>query len=79
MHADPPALVRRRVVEEQLLSEEEIQMLTQIASGATADIAARNLELSARTLRRRLRLICEKLEVDTPIEAVVWAVRRHLI
>ncbi len=79
VHADPPALVRRRVVEEQLLSEEEIQMLTQIASGATADIAARNLELSARTLRRRLRLICEKLEVDTPIEAVVWAVRRHLI
>ncbi|MUN35541.1 LuxR C-terminal-related transcriptional regulator [Actinomadura litoris] len=72
-------LARRRDVEERPLGEEEIQLLAQIASGVTADIAARNLELSARTLRRRLRTICDKLEVSTPIEAVVWAARRQLI
>jgi DNA-binding NarL/FixJ family response regulator len=61
------------------LSDEEIRLLSQIASGVTADVAARKLELSARTLRRRLRNICDRLEVSTPIEAVVWAARRQLI
>jgi len=44
-----------------------------------ADVAARQLELSARTLRRRLRTICDRLDVGTPIEAVVWAAKRQLI
>jgi DNA-binding NarL/FixJ family response regulator len=61
------------------LNEEELRLLAQIASGVTADVAARKLELSARTLRRRLRTICDRLEVNTPIEAVVWAARRQLI
>ncbi|MFB4308626.1 LuxR family transcriptional regulator [Actinomadura sp. GTD37] len=61
------------------LSEDEIRLLAQIASGVTADVAAQKLELSVRTLRRRLRSICDLLGVTTPIEAVVWAARRHLI
>lgn len=74
------AVMERRAVADDLrLSEEEIRLLAQIASGVTADVAARKLELSARTLRRRLRTICDRLEVNTPIEAVVWAARRQLI
>lgn len=73
------ATLARRGTDDPRLSDEEIRLLAQIASGVTADVAARKLELSARTLRRRLRTICDRLEVNTPIEAVVWAARRQLI
>ncbi|MBO2451526.1 LuxR family transcriptional regulator [Actinomadura barringtoniae] len=73
------ATLARRTTDDLRLNEEEIKLLAQIASGVTADVAARKLELSARTLRRRLRTICDRLEVNTPIEAVVWAARRQLI
>lgn len=73
------ATLERHVVEEPRLADDELRLLAQIATGVTADVAARHLELSARTLRRRLRAICDRLEVNTPIEAVVWAARRQLI
>ncbi|MEU9841888.1 LuxR C-terminal-related transcriptional regulator [Actinomadura sp. NPDC048032] len=72
-------LTPRRDEERFHLTDAEIKLLAQIAAGVTADVAARKLELSARTLRRRLRTICDRLEVNTPIEAVVWAARRQLI
>lgn len=72
-------LTPRRDEERFHLTDDEIKLLAQIAAGVTADVAARKLELSARTLRRRLRTICDRLEVNTPIEAVVWAARRQLI
>ncbi|WP_394298214.1 LuxR C-terminal-related transcriptional regulator [Streptomonospora alba] len=61
------------------LTDDELQLLAEIATGVTTDVAARRLELSARTLRRRLRAICDQLGVNTPIEAVVWAARKQLI
>lgn len=73
------ATLTRRGTGDPRLSDDEIKLLAQIATGVTADVAARKLELSARTLRRRLRAICDRLEVNTPIEAVVWAARRQLI
>ncbi|WP_018654658.1 hypothetical protein [Actinomadura flavalba] len=73
------ATLARRGTEDARLNEEDLKLLAQIASGVTADVAARKLELSARTLRRRLRTICDRLDVNTPIEAVVWAARRQLI
>jgi DNA-binding CsgD family transcriptional regulator len=73
------ATLTRRGTDDPRLSEDELRLLAQIATGVTADVAARKLELSARTLRRRLRSICDRLDVNTPIEAVVWAARRQLI
>lgn len=61
------------------LGREELELLAEIATGVTTEVAARHLELSARTLRRRIRNICDVLGVNTPIEAVVWAARRQLI
>ena len=61
------------------LNREELELLAEIATGVTTEVAARHLELSARTLRRRIRNVCDLLGVNTPIEAVVWAARRQLI
>src|SRR6266700_4134465 len=59
------ATLARRSTDEPRLNDDEVKLLAQIASGVTADVAARKLELSARTLRRRLRTICDRLEVNT--------------
>lgn len=61
------------------LDPEDLELLAEIATGVTTEVAARHLELSARTLRRRIRNICDVLGVNTAIEAVVWAARRQLI
>lgn len=61
------------------LTTAEVDVLAQLANGSTLDVAARRLDTSARTLRRRVRAACDRLNVDTPIEAVVWAVKNDLI
>lgn len=68
-----------RAIDELELEVDDVRLLEEIASGVTADVAARRLDLSARTLRRRLRGICDRIGVSTPIEAVVWAARNQLI
>lgn len=60
-------------------SDEEIRILATLATGMTSDVAARRLELSSRTVRRRVRGICDQLGVETTIQAIVWAARRGLI
>lgn len=72
------ATLERRIAEPHL-TEEEIHLLAHLATGVTADVAARRLDLSSRTLRRRVRTICDRLGVNTPIQAVVWAAKRGLI
>lgn len=72
-------LERRTLARDPGLTEEEIRLLSHLASGMTADVAARRLDLSSRTLRRRVRSICDRLDVSTPIQAVVWAAKRGLV
>lgn len=72
------AVLERPTIENGL-SDDEVRLLSHLASGLTADVAARRLDLSSRTLRRRVRGICDRLDVNTPIQAVVWAAKRGLI
>lgn len=71
-------IVRDRGADEHL-THTEILALTYLATGMTAAAAARHLAISERTLRRRIRLACDRLDVNTPIEAVVWAAKRGLV
>lgn len=61
------------------LSDDDVRILAGLAAGRGTDALARDLGISERTLRRRVRGVCDDLEVRTPIEAVVWAVRQGLI
>jgi DNA-binding NarL/FixJ family response regulator len=62
-----------------LLSAEERELLRLLSEGTSADVIGRRLGLSDRTVRRRLRSVCDRVGVDSPIEAVVWAVRHRQI
>ena len=64
---------------ETALTDEELLLLRLLSEGTSADVIGRRLGLSDRTIRRRLRSVCDRVGVDSPIEAVVWAVRRHQI
>lgn len=70
---------RPRRSTEPRLTRDEISLLDTVASGVPLDVAARQLGISPRTLRRRVRAICDRIGVNTTIEAVVWAVKRKLI
>lgn len=59
------------------LSDEDLAILRPLSRGLTTDAIAREFNISERTLRRRVRTICDQVGVNTPIEAVVWAVRQR--
>jgi DNA-binding NarL/FixJ family response regulator len=50
-----------------------------LADGVLPGAVARRLRTPERTVRRRIRDICDRLGVDAPIQAVVWAARRGLL
>jgi DNA-binding CsgD family transcriptional regulator len=66
-------------VEHAGLTDEDLLLLAELAKGVTADRVGRSLDVSGRTVRRRLRHICDQIGVATAIEAVAWAARRRLI
>ncbi|GAA2373789.1 LuxR C-terminal-related transcriptional regulator [Nonomuraea africana] len=61
------------------LSQDDLDLLAQLAKGVTVDRVGRAMDISGRTVRRRLRVICDRIGVATAIEAVAWAARRRLI
>lgn len=61
------------------ISQDDVELLRLLSRGLTTDAIARELNVSERTLRRRGRMACDQIGVNTPIEAVVWAVRHRLI
>lgn len=61
------------------LEPEDVWLLARVAAGDTTEKVARQLGVSERTIRRRLRAIADDLGVDSTIEAVVRAVRLGLI
>lgn len=61
------------------LGEQETALLCMLARGISTQATARGLGISVCTLRRRLRAVCTRIGVSTPIEAVVWATQRELV
>ncbi len=61
------------------LTEEELTILRLTAEGLPLYSVARHVGMSPRTVRRRLRNLCDRLGVAHPIQAIVWAARRSLI
>ncbi|MFI2650977.1 MULTISPECIES: helix-turn-helix domain-containing protein [Micromonospora] len=62
-----------------VLDEEDLRLLRLLAAGLPLETVARQLGLSERTVRRRIRAVCDRLGVNAPIQAVVWAVRRGML
>ncbi|MEU0139664.1 LuxR C-terminal-related transcriptional regulator [Streptomyces albidoflavus] len=61
------------------LGNDHLRILQLVSQGCTMSQVARRMEMSDRTLRRKVRSICDRVDVETPIEAVVWAVRQRII
>ena len=59
--------------------EQDLAILRLLGDGRQVDAIGRQLGISERTVRRRVRRLCDVLGVATPIEAVVWAVREGLL
>jgi DNA-binding NarL/FixJ family response regulator len=66
-------------VTEVKLSDEELGLLRLLAEGLPVEAVGRRLDLSDRTVRRRVRSICDQLGVTAPVQAIVWAARRGLL
>lgn len=58
---------------------EDLRLLALLASGMPNQAVARALNTSVRTLQRRTRQVCDRIGVDTTVEAIAWAARRRLI
>ena len=61
------------------LDDEEIAIIRLLADGVVLEAIARRLALSERTVRRRIRTLCDRFGVDTPVQVVVIAARNGLV
>ncbi|HEY5019250.1 MAG TPA: helix-turn-helix domain-containing protein [Streptosporangiaceae bacterium] len=65
--------------ETQPLSDDDVVLLKLLADGLPIEAVARRMRTSERTVRRRTRQICDRLQVGAPIQAVVWAAHRGVL
>jgi DNA-binding NarL/FixJ family response regulator len=61
------------------LSRQDVELLSLIARGLPLEAVARRTNTSERTVRRRIKAICDRLEFSSSIQAVVWAARQGLV
>jgi DNA-binding NarL/FixJ family response regulator len=61
------------------LTRQDVELLRLLAGGLPLDAVARRLNTSERTVRRRVRGICDRLGYTSSIQAVVWAARQGLV
>ena len=62
-----------------VLDEEELEIVRLLADGLVLDAIARRLALSERTVRRRIRALCDRFGVDAPVQVVVLAARSGVL
>lgn len=67
------------VAERPSLNREDIEVLRLLGEGLPLSAIGHRLHLSERSVRRRLRVICDRLGCRSSIQAVVWAARRGLV
>ncbi|HZC74295.1 MAG TPA: LuxR C-terminal-related transcriptional regulator [Jatrophihabitans sp.] len=61
------------------LDGEETELVRLLADGLVLDAIARRLALSERTVRRRIRGLCDRFGVDAPVQVVVLAARSGVL
>jgi DNA-binding NarL/FixJ family response regulator len=61
------------------LDQDDLRLLALLAEGMPVNSVARRVAMSDRTIRRRIRAICEQLGVKATVQAIVWAARRGLV
>jgi DNA-binding NarL/FixJ family response regulator len=62
-----------------LVSAEELAILRYVAEGLPIDSVAHRVGTSPRTVRRRMRNLCDRIGATCAIQAVVWAAHRGLV
>jgi DNA-binding NarL/FixJ family response regulator len=61
------------------LSRQDVELLRLLAGGLPLEAVARRMDTSERTVRRRVKAICDRLGFTSSIQAVVWAARQGLV
>lgn len=69
----------RQPAAELVLDDEERAIVALFANGLVLDAIARRLSLSERTVRRRIRAMCDRVGVDTPVQVIVLAARQGVV
>ena len=68
-----------RAVEDVAADADDVRLLALLADGLVLYAIARRLDFSERTVRRRIRSLCDRMGVDTPMQAIVRAVRAGVL
>jgi DNA-binding NarL/FixJ family response regulator len=62
-----------------IVGEEDYRLLELLADGLPLEAIARHLKRSERTVRRRVRSLCDRIGAGNAMQAVVWAVRSNVL